>query len=256
MKSNLSIFKKDIVFLVLNLRTLPISKSQKFSICFPYIKVCGPFWLNFYKRYKINVSIHFFFHVIHHLLKRWSFLHCIAFAPMSEISEPQYLGVYFWTLFFTDQCVYPFPSTIHCHDYCRFIELTLDISARKKQIIAFWSISFKLLLLSKWIISQQFRLLSLFSLYIDINSEQAVAILLISLTWIEKGPHGLWYLTQVFFASQLLVTQSCLTLCDPMACILPGSSVHGILQARILEWVAVPSSRGSSWPRESNPFLP
>ena len=43
--------------------------------------------------------------------------------------------------------------------------------------------------------------------------------------------------------------QSCLTLCDPMACNLPNSSVHGILQARILEWVAMPSSRGSSPPR-------
>ena len=41
-----------------------------------------------------------------------------------------------------------------------------------------------------------------------------------------------------------------LTLCDPMDCRLPGSSVHGILQARILEWVALPSSRGSSWPRD------
>ena len=37
----------------------------------------------------------------------------------------------------------------------------------------------------------------------------------------------------------------CLTLCDPRDCSLPGSSIHGILQARILEWVAVPSSRGS-----------
>ena len=36
--------------------------------------------------------------------------------------------------------------------------------------------------------------------------------------------------------------QSCLTLCHPMDCSLPGSSVHGILQARILEWVAMPSS--------------
>ena len=40
------------------------------------------------------------------------------------------------------------------------------------------------------------------------------------------------------------VTQSCTTLCDPMDC-----SVHGNLQARILEWVAFPFSRGSSWPR-------
>ena len=44
--------------------------------------------------------------------------------------------------------------------------------------------------------------------------------------------------------------QSCLTLCDPMDYSPPGSSVHGILQARILEWVARPSSRRSSQPRE------
>ena len=44
----------------------------------------------------------------------------------------------------------------------------------------------------------------------------------------------------------VLVTQSCLILCDPMDYSPPGSSVHGTLQARILEWVAMPSSRGSS----------
>ena len=44
--------------------------------------------------------------------------------------------------------------------------------------------------------------------------------------------------------------QLCLTLCDTINCILPGSSVHGILQARILEWVAIPFSRGSSRPSE------
>ena len=44
--------------------------------------------------------------------------------------------------------------------------------------------------------------------------------------------------------------QSCLTLRDPMDCSLPGSSVHGILQERILEWVAVPFSRGSSQLRD------
>ena len=43
--------------------------------------------------------------------------------------------------------------------------------------------------------------------------------------------------------------QSCPTLCDPMDCSPPGSSVHRILQARILEWVAMSFSRGSSWPR-------
>ena len=42
------------------------------------------------------------------------------------------------------------------------------------------------------------------------------------------------------------VVQSCPTLCDPMDCSLPRSLAHGLLQARILEWVATPSSRGSS----------
>ena len=46
------------------------------------------------------------------------------------------------------------------------------------------------------------------------------------------------------------VAQSCLTLCDPMDCNPPGSSVHGILQARILELVVISSSRGSSQPRD------
>ena len=40
------------------------------------------------------------------------------------------------------------------------------------------------------------------------------------------------------------------TLCDPMDCSLPSSSVHGILQARTLEWFVSPLSRGSSWPRD------
>ena len=48
----------------------------------------------------------------------------------------------------------------------------------------------------------------------------------------------------------VLVTQSCLTLCDPMNYSPPGSSALGIFQERILEWVAMPSSRGSSQPRD------
>ena len=46
------------------------------------------------------------------------------------------------------------------------------------------------------------------------------------------------------------VAQSCPTLCGPMDCSPPGSSVHGIFQARILDWVAIPYFRGSSWPRD------
>ena len=54
----------------------------------------------------------------------------------------------------------------------------------------------------------------------------------------------------LFYTWKALVSQLCLPVCDPMDCSLPGSSVHGILQAGILKWVAVPFSRGPSWPRD------
>ena len=46
------------------------------------------------------------------------------------------------------------------------------------------------------------------------------------------------------------VTQSCLTLCDPIDCSLAGSSVHEIFQAKVLEWIAISFSRGSSQTRD------
>ena len=54
---------------------------------------------------------------------------------------------------------------------------------------------------------------------------------------------------QRFFCEGLAI-QSCLTLCDPMDCSPPGSSVHGILQARILEWIAIPLSRETYQPTD------
>ena len=55
---------------------------------------------------------------------------------------------------------------------------------------------------------------------------------------------------------KVLVTQSCLTLCGPMDCSPPGSSIHGILQIRILEWVAIPSLLQGVFPTQgSNPGL-
>ena len=58
------------------------------------------------------------------------------------------------------------------------------------------------------------------------------------------------YWTVRFECVCVLVTQLCLALCHPTDCSPPGSSVHGILQARILEWVASPSSMGSSQSRD------
>ena len=57
-----------------------------------------------------------------------------------------------------------------------------------------------------------------------------------------------WYLHLPSYPSE--VAQSCPTPCNPMDCSLPGSSIHGIFQARILEWVAISFSRGSSQPRD------
>ena len=61
---------------------------------------------------------------------------------------------------------------------------------------------------------------------------------------------GSWGREIILYWKWIVVTQSCLTLYDPMNCSRPGSSVHGILQAKILERVAIPFSRGSSQPRD------
>ena len=69
----------------------------------------------------------------------------------------------------------------------------------------------------------------------------------------QEGVFSQWICTPVFFPklmlSEVKVDQLCPTWYDPMDCSPPGSSVHGILQARILEWVAIPFSRESSQPR-------
>ena len=62
-------------------------------------------------------------------------------------------------------------------------------------------------------------------------------------------------ISMLYCAVLSLIVQSCPTLCHPMDCSLLDSSVHGILQAGILEWVAMPSSKGSSQPR-TEPMSP
>ena len=66
---------------------------------------------------------------------------------------------------------------------------------------------------------------------------------------VESLPVGVMTLTSLKW-SEVKVAQSCLTLCNPMDFSVPGSSAHGILQAIILEWVAIAFSRGSSQPRD------
>ena len=66
---------------------------------------------------------------------------------------------------------------------------------------------------------------------------------LYTVLWRKLSPEG-------FQTMCVLVTQLCLTPCNTMDRILPGSSIHGILQARILEWVAISFSKGSFQPRD------
>ena len=61
--------------------------------------------------------------------------------------------------------------------------------------------------------------------------------------WIQSQKQVIGYFFECY-----LFAKSCALLCDPMHCSPPGSSVHGISQTRILEWVVISFSRGSSWP--------
>ena len=85
--------------------------------------------------------------------------------------------------------------------------------------------------------------------------------------WECKLVRPLWKTVWRFPMQAYSVTKLCLTLCDPMGCSLPGSSIHGVSQARILEWVAIFllhgifSSQGSNlhllhWQAESLPEPP
>ena len=86
------------------------------------------------------------------------------------------------------------------------------------------------------------------------NQEQVGSVFVLSTLWpvnklaspVQSWPNHLCLGGTVL----CLVAQAHLTLCDPMNCSPPGSSIHGILQARVLEWVAMSSYRGSSQPRD------
>ena len=72
-----------------------------------------------------------------------------------------------------------------------------------------------------------------------------------------NGNHYLYFFGNVqliLYIYFLLVAQWCPVLCDPISCSPPGFPVCGILQARILKWVAIPFSRGSSQPRDQTQF--
>ena len=78
--------------------------------------------------------------------------------------------------------------------------------------------------------------------------------------WTSQPPEGVLFKPPVYSifvtgAWSAVCVQSCPTPCNPMGCNPPGSSVHGIFQARILKWVAMSISRGSSQPRAQTPIF-
>ena len=105
-----------------------------------------------------------------------------------------------------------------------------------------------LLLYILWVRNKVWWHISITVIYrVFILTALKIPCLLIHLS-LPTYPHNHWFL--IFSMCFTKSLRSCATLGNPMDCSPPGFSVHGILQARILEWVAMPSSRGSSWPRD------
>ena len=86
----------------------------------------------------------------------------------------------------------------------------------------------------------------------QIGTKESLHLLGQSWDWICSGAsQSLWFFS--LWKSEGEVAQSCPTLCDHIGCSLPGSSIHGVFQARVLGWVAISFSRGSSKPRDQTP---
>ena len=95
-----------------------------------------------------------------------------------------------------------------------------------------------------------------FDLLHFVLQDQTCLLFQVSLDFLLLYSSPLWWKGHLFLCLSSRrsyvceVAQSCPTLCNSMDCSLPGSSIHGIFQARVLEWVAISFSRGSSLPRD------
>ena len=95
-----------------------------------------------------------------------------------------------------------------------------------------------------------------FDLLHFVLQDQTCLLFQVSLDFLLLHSSPLWWKGHLFLCLSSRrsyvceFAQSCPTLCNSMDCSLPGSSIHGIFQARVLEWVAISFSRGSSLPRD------
>ena len=109
-----------------------------------------------------------------------------------------------------------------------------------------WSICFLCGLSSTVAVADFIRKLTSFCHTLSPDLEKIQLIGTLSTDWVTC----VLLLIVMYLYTDVLVSQSYLILCNPMDCSLPGSSFHGILQASILEWVAIPFTRGSFQPRD------
>ena len=143
----------------------------------------------------------------------------------------------------------------HVYWLSLFLQFWFQTSFFKKIDIYFWgasiSFAYKLFLYISYLSTRNQRPVfssPMYALILWIFVWNNMRTKHFSVTFIPNTIH--WKICLLPEKVKVLITQSSLTLCEPMDCGPPSSSVHGILQARILEWVAMPFSRGSSRPRE------
>ena len=124
-----------------------------------------------------------------------------------------------------------------------------EVMGLDAMILVFWKVSFKstFWFSSFTLIKRLFSSPSVFA--ISMASSAYLRLLMYLLAILIPACYSSSLAFQMMYSACLVVLQSCPTLCGPMDCSLPGSSVHVILQARILEWVTIPFSRGSSQPK-------
>ena len=116
-----------------------------------------------------------------------------------------------------------------------FNDYLLPISRFHHGLILLCLFHFLLHLMEIFILSRPHSIHSHFCTFAHANGSQT--------RWQQSGWGKRWLCVRAQLCASML---SCTQLCDPIDCTLPGSSVHGIFWARIMEWVAMPFSRGSS----------
>ena len=183
----------------------------------------------------------------------------------------------FWATIFT-----PFsgpPISSYCHFIVNFIVLQA-FSSQKKTRKVFWPVASRMMfqcfleLGRMACVSFELHAGKLVTIIDGIDQNRALmdepctqseetgyTFLMHVAAWLQPQVPP-WCLPEVRLKSlrqgsvKVLAIQWCLALGDLMDCSLPGSSVHGILQARTLEWVAIPFSRGTFWPRDRTHISP